>query len=164
MRRFLVAFAVLAAALFLIGPERIWALFGPADLGEVDFSTLQRRGSPNDALACLPAFCAARADVAAPIVPLPPEEVLRLVQEVLAEEPRLALVAADAGKGTLRYVQRSRLMRFPDTINVKVVATDGGSAVLIYSRSQLGRGDMGVNLARVERWVDLILTSHHARA
>ena len=48
-------------------------------------------------------------------------------------------------------------MGFPDTINVKVVPTqDGGSAVLIYSRSQIGKGDMGVNLARVDRWIGLI--------
>jgi len=69
-------------------------------------------------------------------------------------------VAADAAQGTLRFVQRSRLMGFPDTINVKVVpVADGGSAVLIYSRSQLGKEDMGVNLARVKRWVDLIVTA-----
>jgi uncharacterized protein (DUF1499 family) len=28
--------------------------------------------------------------------------------------------------------------------------------VLIYSRSQLGKRDMGVNRARVERWIGLI--------
>ena len=38
-------------------------------------------------------------------------------------------------------------------------ADGGGSAVLIYSRSQLGRGDMGVNLARVKRWAELIVAS-----
>jgi len=48
-------------------------------------------------------------------------------------------------------------MRFPDTINVKVVpAADGSTAVLIYSRSQIDKGDMGVNLARVKRWAELI--------
>ena len=50
-------------------------------------------------------------------------------------------------------------MGFPDTINVKVVPDgDGRTAVLIYSRSQLGKADMGVNLARVKRWADLIVT------
>ena len=146
-----------AVALFLIGPERLWAQFGPADLGEVDFATLQRRSTPNDALACLPQFCAARPDVPAPVIARPLRDVFRAVEAALAQEPGLAQVAADAGQGTLRFVQRSRLMRFPDTINVKLVPTpEGGTAVLIYSRSQIGRGDMGVNLARVTRWVGLI--------
>jgi len=75
-------------------------------------------------------------------------------------EPGLEQVNADSGQGTLRFVQRSKLLGFPDTISVKVVPTaDGGSAVLIYSRSQLGESDMGVNLARVKRWAELIVTT-----
>jgi uncharacterized protein (DUF1499 family) len=35
-------------------------------------------------------------------------------------------------------------------------APEGGSVVLLYSRSKLGRSDMGVNRARVERWIGLI--------
>lgn len=148
--------AALVLAVLVTGPERIWAQFGPADLGDVDFATLERRTTPNDALACLPAFCAAKADVAAPIFMKPLGDVFLAVQDALAQEPDLEQVAADAGQGTSRYVQRSRLMRFPDTINVKVAPADGGVAVLIYSRSQLGKGDMGVNRQRVERWVGLI--------
>ncbi len=142
-----VAGAVLAA----------WPRLGTADLGDVDFATLVRRDTPNDALACLPQFCAAQADVAAPVFALPQAEVLRAVQQAVASERGVQEVAADANAGTLRFVQRSRVMGFPDTINIKVVPTpDGGSAVLIYSRSKLGRGDMGVNLARIQRWIKLI--------
>ncbi len=154
----LIAAAVLFAAAFVVlGPERLWSQFGPADLGDVDFATLVRRDTPNDALACLPEFCAAKADVAAPVFAKPFGDVFLSIQNAVVHEPGLEQVDADAGQGTLRFVQRSRLMGFPDTINVKVVPTaDGGSAVLIYSRSQLGKGDMGVNLARVERWIGLI--------
>jgi uncharacterized protein (DUF1499 family) len=138
------AILVIAAAVFiLLGPPRIWAMFGNADLGDVDFAKLARRDSPNDALACLPRLCAARADV-------------EVVQAAVSGEPGLERVHADSGQGTLRFVQRSRLLGFPDTINVKVVPAQGGSAVLIYSRSQLGKRDMGVNRARVERWIGLI--------
>ncbi len=168
MRRFLktlmglVAFlAVLLLAAFLVlGPERLWAEFGPSDLGDVDFATLVRRDSPNDALACLPEFCAAKADIAAPVIDRPFGDVFLAVQDSVVHEPKLEQVDADAGQGTLRFVQRSNLLGFPDTINVKVVPTaDGKTAVLIYSRSQLGKGDMGVNLARVKRWADLIVTT-----
>lgn len=168
MRRFLKAFAglmlflvVLFLAGFLVlGPERLWAEFGPADLGDVDFATLQRRDVPNDALACLPEFCAARADIPAPVIPRPFGDVFLAVQDAVVHEPGLEQVDADSGQGTLRFVQRSPILGFPDTINVKVASTaDGSSAVLIYSRSQLGKGDMGVNLARVKRWEDLIVTT-----
>ena len=168
MRRFLktlaslVAFLiVLAVAGFLtLGPERLWAEFGPPDLGAVRFATLQRSATPNDALACLPEFCAAKADLPAPVIARPVNEVFLAVQEAVEREPRLEQVEAHAAQGTLRYVQRSKVMGFPDTINVRVVPTvNGGSAVLIYSRSQIGKGDMGVNLARVKRWSELIVAA-----
>jgi hypothetical protein len=165
MRKFLRALAALAAVLILLfsavflilGPERLWAQFGPSDLGDVDFATLERRATPNDALACLPEFCKASSDIQAPVIAGPFGDVFLAAQDAVVHEPRLEQVGADAAQGTLRFVQRSPLMGFPDTINVKVVpAADGKSAVLIYSRSQIGRGDMGVNLARVKRWADLI--------
>jgi uncharacterized protein (DUF1499 family) len=146
--------ALLAGTAFLA----VWPRLGPADLGDVDFATLQRRNTPNDALACLPEHCVASADVAAPIIQRPLGEVFLVVRDAVMREPGLEQVGADAAEGTLRFVQRSRIMGFPDTINVKVVPTADGaaSAVLIYSRSKLGRGDMGVNLARIQRWIGLI--------
>lgn len=164
MRKFLMFLAAIlvvlvlaiAAAFLVLGPERLWAQFGPADLGDVDFATLVRRDTPNDALACLPEFCSAKADIPAPVIALPVAQAFPAVEQALLREPRVSLAAADPAQDTLRFVQRSRLMGFPDTINVRLVATAGGSAVLIYSRSQLGKADMGVNLARVKRWADLV--------
>ena len=168
MRRFLKTMASLAAFLIALaiagfltlGPERLWAEFGPPDLGAVDFATLARSTTPNDALACLPEFCAVKADLPAPVISRPVNEVFLAVQEAVAREPRLEQVEVDASQVTLRYVQRSKIMGFPDTINVRVVPTaNGASAVLIYSRSQIGKGDMGVNLARVKRWSELIVAA-----
>ena len=70
-------------------------------------------------------------------------------------ERRLTLVDIDDRMSTDRYVQRSEKMRFPDTIAVRYLERPGGhSSIAIYSRSQLGRGDMGVNRARIERWLE----------
>jgi uncharacterized protein (DUF1499 family) len=149
--------AACAAAFQIYGPERLWARSGPADLGDVDFATLSRRDTPNDALACGAGLCASEANMPAPVFDLGADDLFYRVQQAVADEPRLVLMAKEKERGVLRYVQRSRFFRFPDTINVKVVALpDGRSAVLIYSRSQIGRGDMGVNRARIERWVKLI--------
>lgn len=145
------------AGFWLYGPERIWARSGPADLGDVDFATLVRRDTPNDALACGEGLCAAKPDMAAHVFAVPAADLFYRIQQAVAEEPRLVLMAKEPERGVLRYVQRSAVLRFPDTINVKVVGLpDGRSTVLLYSRSQIGRGDLGVNRKRLERWIGLI--------
>ena len=55
---------------------------------------------------------------------------------------------------TARFVQYTRLMRYPDTIDVEVMpAGDGQSTLALYSRSLVGRKDFGVNRARLRRWL-----------
>jgi len=52
--------AIAAVGVFvLLGPARIWGLFGPPDLGPLAFESLRRRTTPNDALACPATLCAA---------------------------------------------------------------------------------------------------------
>ena len=54
-----------------------------------------------------------------------------------------------------RYIQRSRWLRLPDTIAVRYFPRgEGQSTIALYSRSQLGQGDFGVNRARIARWLD----------
>jgi uncharacterized protein (DUF1499 family) len=141
--------------LFLIaGPEHVWALFGPADLGPISFETLERRASPNDALACPVDVCKARSDLAPPSFMVNAHDLRLAFGKVIDSEPRVVEVESDDAILTDRYVQRSRLMRFPDTIVVRFFDRPGGrSAIALYSRSQLGEGDMGVNLARIKRWL-----------
>jgi uncharacterized protein (DUF1499 family) len=53
-----------------------------------------------------------------------------------------------------RILQHTRLMRFPDTIDIEVLPAAGTQSTLaIYSRSLIGHGDLGVNRARIERWL-----------
>ena len=45
-------------------------------------------------------------------------------------------------------------MRFPDTVDIKILPVAGNESTLaIYSRSLIGRGDLGVNRARIARWL-----------
>lgn len=148
--------ALAAAAVFLLaGPQRIWALAGPADLGPVAFETLQRRQSPNDALACPPETCIAKSDLTPPVFPLSVDLLRETFAKVIASEPRIERVAIDEAALTERYIQRTRLMGFPDTVVVRFLDLGNGrSTIALYSRSQLGKGDLGVNRARIERWLD----------
>lgn len=150
----LLIIAALIAAFFLAGPERVWALFGPPDLGPVEFETLARRTTPNDALACPPGICKVASDVTPPEYGVGAAELRLAFGKMIAAEPRIANVATDTAALTDRYIQRSALMRYPDTIVVRFFdRPEGRSTLALYSRSQLGHGDMGVNRARIERWL-----------
>jgi uncharacterized protein (DUF1499 family) len=149
------AFIAILAAFLIAGPERIWALFGPADLGPVNFETLKRRTSPNDSLACPPNICTAKSDIAPPIFAVSAPELRKAFAKVIASEPRVEQVATDDSGFTQRYVQRTKIMRFPDTIAVRFIDLgDGRSTIALYSRSQLGESDFGVNRARIERFLE----------
>ncbi len=155
---FLLTVSLVAGALTLVGPDRIWRVFGSPDLGPVTFETLVRRIAPNDALACLPGICNARIDFDSPIFPVAARDLQVALAKVIESEPRVSRVAADEANLTYRYIQRSKWMRFPDTIVVRLVdLPDGRSTILIYSRSQLGKGDLGVNRARIRRWLDTLV-------
>lgn len=145
---------LIAGGAYLVGLERVWTLFGPADLGPVAFETLTRRAHPTDALAAPPGFGVAQADRETPRFPVAPERLAALLVAALGAEPDLTRVDDGADPFHLRFVQRSRVLRFPDTIDVRVLPAEGGrSSLAIYSRSQLGQNDFGVNRARVERWL-----------
>ena len=45
-------------------------------------------------------------------------------------------------------------MKFPDTVRIEFIPVDAERSTLaIYSQSQIGHSDMGVNLERVKRWL-----------
>jgi uncharacterized protein (DUF1499 family) len=146
--------AISASVILMVGPEWIWSLFGPPDLGPVAFETLERRPTPNDALACPPHFCKATSDLVPPLFAVDAGGLRTAMAKVIASEPRITLVHSDGPARTERYVQRSALMGFPDTVVVRYIEqSQGRSTLAMYSRSQLGRSDLGVNKARLERWL-----------
>ena len=86
---------------------------------------------------------------------MPPDELLaRLKKTALAEPDTSELSCEPNCDRVARILQHTRLMRFPDTIDLEVFAAgEGQSTLALYSRSLLGRKDFGVNRARVERWL-----------
>ncbi|BBK41484.1 hypothetical protein STVA_15040 [Allostella vacuolata] len=153
-----VACAVAVAALAAGGGDPLWRLAaGPPDLGPASFERLARRDVPNDALACPADLCRAASDLAPPVFAVPARDLRRAFARAIADEPRLERVAADDAALADRYVQRSRIMRFPDTVDVRFLDLPGGRSTLaLYSRSQLGSDDFGVNRARIARWLALL--------
>jgi uncharacterized protein (DUF1499 family) len=146
--------ALCVATFLVVGAEQFWRLFGEPDLGPVSFEQLERRATPNDSLACPPDFCNARADVTTRLYQLTARELRSVFAKVIASEPRVSVAETNEATLTDRYIQRSEHLGFPDTIVVRFLdRADGRSTIALYSRSQLGKSDFGVNRARIERWL-----------
>jgi uncharacterized protein (DUF1499 family) len=161
MRRFLrslfiivVGIAIAAVALIWEGTTLESVIFDVGEVPVVDFATLQRGPDPNQYLLCPKGMCTTRTDGEAPMFDVPIEQLQVAWDKMLAEQPRLQVLRRDVTNIQIDYVQRSRLLRFPDLITVRFVPIDDvHSTVAIYSRSVYGKGDMGVNRTRVEEWL-----------
>lgn len=161
-----VGMATLIALSFAIwrGDERFgiaawWErLAGPPDLGAVDFAAITRSPSGNDALICPPGLCGAvRTDGVSPVFIAPVARLRDAVRVIEVNDPDVFALARDEAKVQDRYLARTRLMRFPDTVSVRFIDLGGGRSTLaLYSRSQIGRSDFGVNKARLEEWIGLL--------
>jgi uncharacterized protein (DUF1499 family) len=153
----LLAVLVVAVLLvvFVVGRERVWQLaVGDPDLGHVDLSTVRKPSTPNTWLVAPLGQTQAEPDAVAPTFALPAADLFRVVNDLVAAEPLTQRVGFFPQVLEARYVQRTPLMRYPDTIIIKVYDIDAGRSTLaLYSRSQIGHSDLGANRARLERWL-----------
>jgi uncharacterized protein (DUF1499 family) len=154
---------VVAASYLLLEKRRGYGVYyglakltgSPLDIGPVDWATLTRHATPNDALVCPPERCPrATPDREPRSYRLEPAALLARLKEIVQADGNVAeLYCADACGQRARFIQYTRLMRYPDTIDIEVFPVNGQSTVAIYSRSLIGQGDFGVNRARLERWL-----------
>ena len=122
------------------------------EIWHVDPATVERTGRPNDYLVAPPGTTDAAPDREADFFAEPPQDLLeRFVAIALAAPKTEEISEGEAGWRT--FVQRSRLIGFPDYVTVKPFERNGQSALIIYSRSQYGYSDWGVNKKRVEDWL-----------
>ena len=131
-------------------------LAGPADLGAVDFATIQRSQTGNDALICPTGMCGSAAtDGTAPIFRVPVTQLRDAVRVIEVNDADVFALARDEAKVQDRYLARTAWLRFPDTISVRFVDLGGNRSTLaLYSRSQIGASDFGVNKARLDDWIN----------
>ncbi len=73
---------------------------------------------------------------------------------IIQAAPRVRVLAGSVATGHITYVTRSRGLGFPDYITVKQVGPD----LVILSRLRFGRSDLGVNAARLFRWLEPLQT------
>ena len=123
------------------------------DLWHVDPADTARTSKPNDALAAPVGTTRAEPDIALSVVSKPSIELLAAFDAVARAEPRVEVVAGSVEAGKITYVQRSAIVGFPDYISVAAIETIDGNGLILWSRSRYGHSDLGVNRARLERWL-----------
>lgn len=153
-----VGIVALAAVAVVTG----WSIWGRGD-GAVaepmpDFATLTLRGQPNEYLALPPDFAAtARPHAQSPTFDIPVSALEETALTLIHSQPRVEVIATDAARRQYAFVQRTALLRFPDTITMRFVDLgDGRSSPAVYSRSKFGYSDLGANKRRVEAWLAAI--------
>ena len=82
----------------------------------------------------------------------PGPEVLAAVEQRALATPRTRLLAGSVAEGMMTFETRSRLWGFPDYTTVAVQ----DDLLIIYGRLRFGRGDMGVNKARIREWLSAL--------
>lgn len=140
----LVALIVLAAVMRIVPDD-------PADW-HADPATAERTGRPNDYLVAPAGGSAAEPDRIGRVHATDPRDLIFQLDAV-ARPAGAHVIAGSLDDLWVTYVQRSTVFGFPDYISVKAVAVEGGSALIIWSRSRYGHSDWGVNKDRVERWL-----------
>jgi uncharacterized protein (DUF1499 family) len=127
----------------------------PADLP--DPTTLARTGWPNDWLVCPAGMCAAEASAPAPVYAVAPGRLFQAWRDLLEAEPRVTIIGVDESRLLVMAQDRTPLLGFVDTVAIRILpAPDGASTFAVYSRSNIGLGDLGTNRKRVDRWLGLL--------
>jgi uncharacterized protein (DUF1499 family) len=73
---------------------------------------------------------------------------------VAREGGRVDVVSGSPEDGLVTYVQSSALFAFPDYISVKFIEINSDTSTLaVFSRSRLGKNDLGVNKKRITAWL-----------
>lgn len=98
---------------------------------------------------------AAYPDLAPIMLNGPPDQTFVAVKSAV-ESFGWNIVAADASTGVIEATDTSRIFRFVDDIVVRIRPDGAGSRVDMRSKSREGRGDLGVNAARIRQLRDAL--------
>lgn len=83
------------------------------------------------------------------------EVIAKALDDYILRQPRVERVAGYPQEQFLTYAQRTKTLKMPDYISIKVIPLgENRSTLAVYSRSRYGYGDLGVNKARVTQWLE----------
>lgn len=119
----------------------------------MDFKTLKLTRKPNQFLVAPDGYCQnATPHLESKVYEVPVETLHDAFRAMIKRQPRTS-VLEERSDGA-RFVQRSKIIRFPDFVDVQFLSMAAGqSTLLLYSRSKYGVRDFGVNEDRVRTWL-----------
>ncbi|MBL1436569.1 MAG: DUF1499 domain-containing protein [Rhodobacteraceae bacterium] len=150
------ALYMILAVFLVIGAFYVRAVTASHDPAEwhIDPLTVERPASPNTYYVAPQSLVEDRVDLEAPIYAVPAAIMARAFNDYVVTQPNALIVEGHAETLWLTFVQRTPALKMPDYITVKFIDLEGGkSTIAIYSRSRFGYGDLGVNKARVDLWL-----------
>jgi uncharacterized protein (DUF1499 family) len=158
---------LLLGAGYILLPLRLWMQHAPA-IHDITTDTadppaliapLAARAAEHGASASYggPAIAAqqqkAYPDIAPLILPLPPAKAFDLALATARSMPRWQVTASDPASGRIEASQVSFWFGFVDDVAIRVTPAGDGSRVDMRSVSRQGKGDLGVNAARVRAYL-----------
>lgn len=150
------ALYMILAVFLVIGVFYMRAVTAGHDPAEwhIDPLTVERPSSPNTYFVAPQSQVEAEVDLESPVYALPAAVMAKAFNDYVVTQPNTSVVDGLVEALWMTYVQRTPALKMPDYITVKFVDLEGGkSTIAIYSRSRFGYGDLGVNKARVDLWL-----------
>jgi uncharacterized protein (DUF1499 family) len=119
-----------------------------------DFANLERSDSPNSWLVAPADFAGGKPDEESPVFDVAPRILAEAWMQVLRAQPRTTITGVFADGLHIEADQKSALFGFVDRISARVLPLAASrSTLIVYSRSQVGYWDLGVNRSRVQQWL-----------
>jgi len=129
-------------------------VFSTAPREAIVFETLDPGARSNRYLVCPKGYCGATPDRVSPLFDETAATLRGRWMAMIARQPRITPGPSDPAEQQYDFVQRSKFLRFPDTITVRFISLGAAqSTVAIYSRSHYGYSDFGVNKDRIDAWL-----------
>lgn len=140
-RKMMLSFILLFAAPLAV---LSYIRFATADIDRLhhDPATAVSTGKPNEYRITSPVF-----DMTAP-------ELSKMFDDFALAQPRVKRIAATLQDQMITYVQRTKIIGYPDYITIKAIPVGAKQSKLeIFSRSRFGYSDWGVNKGRIKGWL-----------
>jgi hypothetical protein len=148
---------LILALVVLVAGFLVYVRVAPSDVAtwHQDPLTAPTPETPNSFRVLAPGSSPGPEEMVSPVFPVPPAALMAAFDRMaMAQERTERLAGTPDGDGFVTYVQRTPTVGYPDYVSVRAVpAGDGGSALVILSRSRFGKSDLGVNKARITDWL-----------
>ncbi len=81
-------------------------------------------------------------------------KISQMIMDYAGQQERIELLANTDDGQLLTFIQRSKLIAYPDYLTIKIEPNGDRSKLSFFSRSRFGYRDFGVNKLRINSWVD----------